>query len=143
MVDGMELPPDRYSFYRELAAKRAQTPGEPENLLPERVGLQPYITIEVYERLVVLSANTGAPARSSQPDFAEANAIFYPMVGALCRRRLQSHAHHHSSQWMGWAESKRYTTANTVHWKMEGIFVAATLSNCNSPIWCPLSRDAD
>src|SRR5271170_5974495 len=53
IVEGMELPPDRYSFYRELDAKREQTAGHPDDLLPERVGLQPYITIEVYERLVV------------------------------------------------------------------------------------------
>src|SRR5580658_1917093 len=53
MVEGMELPPDRYSFYRALEARRQQTPGHPDDLLPERVGLQPYIATEIFERLVV------------------------------------------------------------------------------------------
>src|SRR5271168_471563 len=41
LVEGMTLPPDRYSYYRALDAKRQQTPGQPEYLLPEKVGLQP------------------------------------------------------------------------------------------------------
>ena len=52
-IQGMSLPADRYSFYRELYVRRAETPGHPDELLPEHVGLQPYITIENYERLVV------------------------------------------------------------------------------------------
>src|SRR5271166_2181909 len=53
LVEGMTLPADRYSFYRALEAKRQQTPGQAETFLPEKVGLQPYITMEVFERLVV------------------------------------------------------------------------------------------
>src|SRR5271166_193473 len=78
MVEGMELPPDRYSFYRALEARRPQTPGHPDDLLPERVGLQPYIAIEIFERLVVAFREYRlATAEQGNPDFAEANAIFY------------------------------------------------------------------
>jgi len=78
MVEGMELPPDRYSFYRALEARRQQTPGHPDDLLPERVGLQPYIAIEIFERLVVAFREyRHAIAEHRNPDFAEANAIFY------------------------------------------------------------------
>src|SRR6201997_4868885 len=45
------LPPGRYEFYRKLYEKRAVTTDHPDDYLPERVGLQPYITMEVYGRL--------------------------------------------------------------------------------------------
>jgi hypothetical protein len=129
MVEGMELPPDRYSFYRALAAKRAQTPGNPEDLLPERVGLQPYITIEVYERLVVAFREyRRALLEHRNPDFAEANAIFYAgWLGHYVGDGANPmHTTIHHNGWVG-PNPKHYTTANTVHWKMEGIFVAANL----------------
>ncbi len=39
------LPPGRYEFYRKLYEKRASTTDHPDDYLPERVGLQPYITM--------------------------------------------------------------------------------------------------
>src|SRR5579863_3776624 len=45
------LPRGRYEFYRKLYDKRASTTDHPDDYLPERVGLQPYITMEVYGRL--------------------------------------------------------------------------------------------
>ena len=45
------LPKGRYEFYRKLYEKRAATADHPDDYLPERVGLQPYITMEVYGRL--------------------------------------------------------------------------------------------
>jgi len=107
--------------------------------LPERVGLQPYITIEVYERLVVASANTGARCRSSQPDFAEANAIFYAGWLGTMSETVQSHAHTFIT-WMGWANPKRYTTA-TRALEDEGIFVAANFKQLQFADLVPVSRD--
>src|SRR5215472_9906244 len=52
-VESMTLPPDRYGFSRELDARREATPGKPDYLRPEKVGLLPYVVTEVYERLVV------------------------------------------------------------------------------------------
>ena len=127
LIEGLTLPPDRYSFYRELEVKRAQTPGHPDDLLPERVGLQPYITMEVFGRLVVAFREYRlAVAEHRNPDFAEANAIFYAgwlghYVGDASNP-LHTTIHHNG--WIG-ANPKGYTTANTIHWKMEGIFVAA------------------
>jgi hypothetical protein len=127
MVVGMELPPDRYSFYRELAAKREQTPGHPDDLLPERVGLQPYITIEIYERLIVAFREyRHALAEHRNPEFAEANAIFYAgwLGHYVGDGSNPMHTTIHHNGWIG-PNPKGFTTANTVHWKMEGIFVAA------------------
>ena len=45
------LPRGRYEFYRKLYEKRAATTEHPDDYLPEKVGLQPYITMEVYGRL--------------------------------------------------------------------------------------------
>ncbi|MGC2108562.1 MAG: nuclease [Candidatus Korobacteraceae bacterium] len=129
LIEGMTLPPDRYSFYRELNTKREQTPGHPDDLLPEHVGLQPYITMEVYERLVVAFREYRAAIREHRnPDFAEANAIYYAgwlghYVGDGANP-LHTTIHHNG--WVG-PNPKGYTTANTIHWKMEGVFVAANL----------------
>ncbi len=61
------LPPGRYEFYRKLYEKRASTSDHPDDYLPERVGLQPYITMEVYGRLKAHSANTGSDWRRISP----------------------------------------------------------------------------
>ena len=45
------MPKGRYEFYRKLYEKRAATTEHPDDYLPEKVGLQPYITMEVYGRL--------------------------------------------------------------------------------------------
>jgi hypothetical protein len=45
------LPRGRYEFYRKLYEKRAGTTDDPDKYLPERVGLQPYIVMEVFGRL--------------------------------------------------------------------------------------------
>jgi len=129
LIEGMNLPPDRYSFYRALEARRQQTPGHPEDLLPERVGLQPYIAMEVYQRLIVAFREyRRAMARHRSPDFAEANAIFYAgwlghYVGDASN---PLHTTIHYNGWVG-PNPNGYTTANTIHWKMEGIFVAENL----------------
>jgi hypothetical protein len=127
MIQGMDLPPDRYSFYRALEARRQQTPGHPEDLLPDRVGLQPYITIEDYERLVVAFREyRKALAEHRTPGYAEEDAIVYAgLLGHYVGDG--SNPMHTSIQYNGWVglNPKGYTTSNTVHWKMEGIFVAA------------------
>jgi hypothetical protein len=126
-VQGMELPPDRYSFYRALDARRRETPGHPEDLLPERVGMQPYITIETYERLVVAFREyRWAISEHRNPAFAEANAIFYAgWLGHYVGDGANPlHTSLHYNGWIG-SNPKGYTTSTTVHWKMEGIFVAS------------------
>lgn len=127
MIQGMDLPPDRYSFYRALEARRQETPGHPDDLLPERVGLQPYITIEDYERLVVAFREyRKALAEHRTPEYAEEDAIVYAgLLGHYVGDG--SNPMHTSIQYNGWVgpNPKGYTTSNTVHWKMEGIFVAA------------------
>jgi hypothetical protein len=127
LVEGMTLPPDRYSFYRALEAKQQQTPAQANTLTPEKVGLQPYITMEVYGRLVVAFREYRHALRDHKStDFAERNAIFY--AGWLGHYVADgSNPLHTSVNYNGWttANPNGYTTEKTIHWKMEGEFVAA------------------
>jgi hypothetical protein len=129
VVEGMEFPPDRYSFYRALEAKREQTPGHPDDLLPENVGLQPYITIEVFERLIVAFREYRAALRDHRnPDFAEANAIFYAgWLGHYVGDGANPlHTSIHLDGWIG-ANPNGFTTSRGIHRKMETTFVNANL----------------
>jgi len=127
LVEGITLPTDRYSFYRALNAKREQTPGKPDTLLPEKVGLQPYITMEVYGRLVVAFREYRHALRDHKStEFAERNAIFY--AGWLGHYVADgANPLHTTVNYNGWttANPNGYTTAKNIHWKMEGEFVAA------------------
>jgi hypothetical protein len=129
LVKGMTLPADRYSFYRALEAKRQQTPGQPDTLLPEKVGLQPYITMEVFGRLIVAFREYRHALRDhTSPEFAERNVIFY--AGWLGHYVGDgANPLHTTINYNGWtpANPNGYTTAKTIHWKMEGEFVAANL----------------
>ena len=129
LVEGMTLPTDRYSFYRALEAKRQQTPSQAETFLPEKVGLQPYITMEVFERLVVAFRGYRHALRDhTNTEFAERNAIFY--AGWLGHYVADgANPLHTTVNYNGWttANPNGYTTAKTIHWQMEGVFVAANL----------------
>ena len=129
LVEGMELPPDRYSFYRELEARRQQTPAHADGLLPENVGLQPYITVEVFERLIVAFREYRAAIREHRnPGFAEANAIFYAgWLGHYVGDGANPlHTSIHLNGWIG-PNPNGFTTAHTIHHKMETTFINANL----------------
>jgi hypothetical protein len=127
LVEGMTLPPDRYSFYRALEAKRQQLPGQADTLVPEKVGLQPYIVMEVYGRLVAAFREYRHAMRDNKPsEFAERNAIFY--AGWLGHYVADgANPLHTTVNYNGWtgANPNGYTTEKRIHWKMEGEFVAA------------------
>ena len=127
LVEGMTLPPDRYTYYRALDAKRQQTPGQPESLSPENVGLQPYIAMEIFGRLTVAFREYRHAMRDrANPEFAERNAIFYAgwMGHYVADAANPLHTTVKHNGWTG-ANPNGYTTDHTIHWKMEGVFVAA------------------
>ena len=127
LVEGMTLPPDRYSYYRALEARRRKNPSLSESLQPDKVGLQPYITMEVFGRLVVAFREYRHAVRDhASPEFAERNAIFY--AGWLSHYVADgSNPLHTTVNYNGWttANPNGYTTQKTIHWQMEGVFVAA------------------
>jgi hypothetical protein len=120
------LPPDRYKFIHAVEVYRAQHPeaGIPQ---PERIGFQPYITIEVFDRLkVAFREYRHAKAEHRSTADAEADAIFY--AGWLGHYVGDgSNPMHTSIQYNGWVgpNPKGYTTSHDVHSKMETAFVNA------------------
>lgn len=128
-IAGMTLPPDRYSYIRELYARRDATPGKPDDLLPEKIGFQPYITMETFGRLVVAFREYRHALRDHRdPTFPERDAIFY---AGWMGHYVGDGANplHTTINYNGWTgpNPNGYTTEHTIHWQMEGVFVAANI----------------
>lgn len=118
------LPPDRYKFIQAVYEYRAQHP-QANVPLPEKIGFQPYITIEIFDRLkVAFREYRHAQAEHRSTTNAEANAIFY--AGWLGHYVGDgSNPMHTSIQYNGWVgpNPKGYSTQHDVHSKMETVFV--------------------
>jgi len=71
------LPPGRYEFYRKLYEKRASTADHPDDYLPERVGLQPYIVSEIYGRLLQAFHQYRQLCEEHQPTTSVQHAIVF------------------------------------------------------------------
>jgi hypothetical protein len=120
------LPPDRYRFIQAIYEYRARHP-QMNVPPPEKIGFQPYITIEVYDRLkVAFREYRRAQAEGRSTADAEANAIFY--AGWLGHYVGDgSNPMHASVQYNGWTgpNPNGYTTAHDIHSRMETAFVNA------------------
>jgi len=100
---------------------------------PEKIGLQPWQTNEVWQRLkaALREYRRLAAARGEEnPDTraAEQAAIFYAgWLGHYVGDGSQPL--HTTVQYNGWTgpNPNGYTTAHTIHWQFEGPFVAANL----------------
>ncbi len=128
---GSKLPPDRNLFIRAIYAHREADPknATPE-LYPDKIGFLPYETMEVYGRLKVAfreyrkAQNEGRPTTD-----AAANAIYY--AGWLGHYVADgSQPLHTTVKYNGWvgANPNDYDTGRTIHWRMEGPFVARNLA---------------
>src|SRR5688572_30539805 len=73
-----DFPVGRYEFLKRLYEKRATLSGpKADELLPDKVGLQPYITMEVYERLkAALREYRNLKAAGKDTKAAEQTAVF-------------------------------------------------------------------
>jgi hypothetical protein len=137
-IDGVQLPKKRYDFIRALAAAQAAHPDIP--LTPEKVGLQPWQTEEVYQRLKAdfreyrnLLAHkpdpyTGKPLPSYDLHGVETAILFdagwlghYVGDGSMPL--------HTSIQYNGWTgpNPNGYTTEHHIHAQFESVFVAANI----------------
>jgi hypothetical protein len=130
-IEGLgPLPMDRYAFYKLLYAKRAATPAadHPDDYLPDRVGLQPYATIEVLERLEIAFRNYREMLQKKQKtDVIEGNIIFY--MGWLGHYVADgSQPLHATINYDGWVQSNPngYTTQHGIHSLFETDFVNRT-----------------
>ncbi|MGH9508776.1 MAG: nuclease [Terriglobales bacterium] len=141
ITDIAELPRERYDFYRLLYEKRAAALATPagkaageasaksDDLLPEGVGLQPYITMEVYERLRAAFREYRALKLENKPAReVEKKAVFYAgWLGhyvADGSQPMHTSIHHHG--WVG-ENPNQYTTDGKIHAQFESVYVAAKL----------------
>ena len=121
------LPLGRYDFYKLLYAKRAATPAasHPDDYLPDRVGLQPYITMEVYKRLeLAFRSYREMKQKKQKTDILEGNIIFY--MGWLGHYVGDgSQPLHTSIQYDGWVgpNPDGYTTQHGIHAEFESSLV--------------------
>jgi hypothetical protein len=121
----------RYEFYRMLYERRADPEarrGVPaDSLLPEHVGLLPYITIELYDRLTVAFMQYRALAQSgSDTELVEGNIVFY--AGWLGHYVADAaNPHHTSTHYNGWQGPNPEGYAGPgIHARFEGDFVRST-----------------
>lgn len=130
MIEGLgPLPPGRYDFYRLLYDKRAATKDNPDAYLPERVGLQPYITMEVFGRLKAAFREYEQLRREHDPtQQAEQNIVFY--AGWLGHYVADgSQPLHTTIKYDGWVgpNPNGYCTEHGIHAEFESDFVSRNI----------------
>jgi hypothetical protein len=138
-----EFPKDRYDFYRVLYEKRAEAKADAGQYFPERVGLQPYITIEVYDRLKVAFREYRRLKAANEPTKpAEQNAIFYAgWLGHYVGDGSQPL--HTTVNYDGWVEANphAYRTERGIHAEFESYFVSRNIvANDFAPLVKPPHR---
>jgi hypothetical protein len=124
------LPQERYEFYRKLYEKRATTTDHPDDYLPERVGLQPYITMEVCGRLKAAFREYRQQLAAHQPTQAVEQAIiFYAgWLGHYVADGSQPlHTTIHYNGWVG-PNPSGYTTGPGIHALFETTYVGANIT---------------
>jgi hypothetical protein len=129
VADIPELPQGRYDFYRLLYAKRVAAKDHGDDFLPEKVGTQPYITMEIYDRLKVAFREYRRMKQQKLPtEGVEQNAALY--AGWLGHYVGDgSNPLHTTVSFDGWVGSNPngYTTAKGIHAEFEGHFVTRVL----------------
>jgi hypothetical protein len=123
------LPRGRYEFCRKLYEKRAATTDHPDDYLPEHVGLQPYITMEVYGRLKAAFREYRQQQGAHQSTAAVQQAIiFYAgWLGHYVADASQPlHTTIHYAGWVG-PNPNGYTTGHGIHGLFEATYVAANI----------------
>jgi hypothetical protein len=130
-VDWLDpLPRGRYEFYRKLYEKRAATTDHPDDYLPEHVGLQPYITMEVYGRLKAAFREYRKLKADHQPTAAVEQAIVF-YAGWLGHYVADgSQPLHTTIKYNGWVgpNPNGYTTQHEIHAQFETAYVGANIS---------------
>jgi hypothetical protein len=138
-----ELPSKRFDYYRKLEAFRlSDTPpngavlaiggdqisareAKQKFLTPESIGLQPWITAEVYERLITAFREYRRLLKEGKPTTpAEANAIFY--AGWLGHYVGDgANPMHTTIYYNGWVgpNPHGYTVSKSTHYEFESRFV--------------------
>ena len=141
------LPRRRYDFIAELYATGLTHPDLARELRPERVGLQPWVTNEVYQRLqAALREYREQSARHEDTKPVEAAAIFY--AGWLGHYVGDGAMPLHTTiDYNGWAEktnSNQYVTSPGIHSEFESAFVHQNIKTADAEsLMSPLKTLSD
>ncbi len=124
------LPQSRYEFYRKLYEKRAAATENPDDYLPEHVGLQPYIVVEIFGRLKSAFREYRHLRQLHQPTGPVERAIvFYAgWLGHYVADASQPlHTTIHYNGWVG-PNPKGYTSQHGIHARFESTYVAQNIT---------------
>jgi hypothetical protein len=127
------LPKGRYEFYRKLYEKRAASTEHPDDYLPEKVGLQPYITMEIYGRLKSAFRDYRQLRAAHKPTASVEQAIIF-YAGWMGHYVADgSQPLHTTIQYNGWVgpNPNGYTTLHDIHAQFETVYVAANIQANN------------
>ena len=141
------LPRRRYDFIVELTKYREAHPEQAALETPEKVGMQPWETEEVWQRLKSGFRNYRealAEHRDTKP--AEAAVLFYAgWLGHYVGDGSQPL--HVSRDYNGWVEKDNphgYTTEHHIHSQFESVFVAAAIKPADvRPLVAPVVPISD
>ena len=125
---GGPLPRKRYDFIRALAVAQKAHPDLP--LTPEKVGMQPYVTTEYYERVKSAMRDYRALAKDHKDTKpVEAEIVFLcGIMGHFVGDGSQPL--HVTIQYNGWTgeNPNSYTTEHKIHSQFESVYVAANVN---------------
>jgi hypothetical protein len=123
------LPRRRYDYIADLYAAAVLHPKQAADLRPERVGFQPYITSEVWERLKsAMRDYRELSAKHEDTKPVEAAILFYAgWLGHYVGDGSQPL--HTTINYNGWVKDNPngYTTDHKIHERFETTFVAANI----------------
>jgi hypothetical protein len=137
----------RYDFIAALYATGLTHPDQALVLRPERVGLQPWVTNEVYQRLqAALREYREQAARHEDTKAVEAAAIFY--AGWLGHYVADGSMPLHTTvNYNGWVEKenpKQYVISPGIHSEWESGFVHRTMKPADAePLMTPVKTLPD
>ena len=145
------LPRRRYDYIAALYAYGASHPAMAADLRPEHVGFQPYITEEVWQRLKSGMRDyreAMAQGGDKNPDIPpiEAKILFYAgWLGHYVGDGSQPlHVTVNYNGWVGKDNPNGYTTSHDIHWKFEGVYVAANIKAADvQPLLTPQETIGD
>jgi hypothetical protein len=137
-----KLPRRRYDYIAALYATGLTHPDQAFELRPEKVGLQPWVTSEVYQRLqAALREYREQKARHEDTKAVEAAAIFY--AGWLGHYVGDGSMPLHTTvNYNGWVEKEnpnQYVTSPGIHSQWESAFVHRNMKAADvEPLMTPV-----
>ena len=141
------LPRKRYDFIEQLGKYRTVHPEQAANETPEKVGMQPWQTEEVWERLKAgFRDYREALARHEDTKPEEAAVLFYAgWLGHYVGDGSQPL--HVTRDYNGWVEPANphgYTTEHGIHSQFETVFVGANIKAADvKPLLAPVAPIGD